>query len=358
MSEPVTNVEIEDVLTSIRRLVSESGRGAPSAQLRTEPPEQARPKPAVSAPDRLMLTPALRVSDPIIENRQEDMGSLPPAHQAPRVGSSDWGQAAGGGVSAEFEAISDTEESEDFEDNVVTSFQAPHIQEADDDFPEFVEPDLVAETDGFEPEDDADFDADHDGDDIEDFDPDDGIALSEAQSLDSRIVQWENVSAGEDQPLEPDAPGDSDYAGTEVGALSWIEAVAKAQHEKGEATDRETGLESEPEIGETHGVFDLSGAEVEEQDAEPEKVVTEFANRIEAEAQDYAADVIEHAIAPELESFETEEPVMLDEALLREMVSDIVRQELQGALGERITRNVRKLVRREIHRALAAHDLE
>jgi hypothetical protein len=43
---------------------------------------------------------------------------------------------------------------------------------------------------------------------------------------------------------------------------------------------------------------------------------------------------------------------------LRELVSDIVRSELQGELGERITRNVRKLVRREIHRALTSQDLE
>ena len=49
---------------------------------------------------------------------------------------------------------------------------------------------------------------------------------------------------------------------------------------------------------------------------------------------------------------------ILDEEALRDIVSDIVREELQGALGERITRNVRKLVRREIHRALAAQDLE
>ncbi len=49
---------------------------------------------------------------------------------------------------------------------------------------------------------------------------------------------------------------------------------------------------------------------------------------------------------------------ILDEAALRELVADIVREELQGALGERITRNVRKLVRREIHRALAAQDLD
>ncbi|WP_258087685.1 hypothetical protein, partial [Xenorhabdus bovienii] len=51
------------------------------------------------------------------------------------------------------------------------------------------------------------------------------------------------------------------------------------------------------------------------------------------------------------------EEALLDEEMLRDMVSDIVRQELQGALGERITRNVRKLVRREIHRALASREL-
>ena len=48
----------------------------------------------------------------------------------------------------------------------------------------------------------------------------------------------------------------------------------------------------------------------------------------------------------------------LDEEMLRDLVSEIVRTELQGALGERITRNVRKLVRREIHRALTSQDLE
>jgi hypothetical protein len=52
------------------------------------------------------------------------------------------------------------------------------------------------------------------------------------------------------------------------------------------------------------------------------------------------------------------EDTVIDEAMLRELVADIVRQELMGALGERITRNVRKLVRREIHRALSAQDFE
>lgn len=54
--------------------------------------------------------------------------------------------------------------------------------------------------------------------------------------------------------------------------------------------------------------------------------------------------------------FDADDEVPDDEAL-RRLVHDIVMEELQGALGERITRNVRKLVRREIQQALAARDL-
>ncbi|KAF0676777.1 hypothetical protein [Profundibacterium mesophilum] len=53
-----------------------------------------------------------------------------------------------------------------------------------------------------------------------------------------------------------------------------------------------------------------------------------------------------------------EESAFLDEDMLREMVAEIVRQELQGALGERITRNVRKLVRREIMRAVSIREFD
>lgn len=47
----------------------------------------------------------------------------------------------------------------------------------------------------------------------------------------------------------------------------------------------------------------------------------------------------------------------INEDMLRAMVVQIVREELQGEMGERITRNVRKLIRREINRALAIQDL-
>ncbi len=51
------------------------------------------------------------------------------------------------------------------------------------------------------------------------------------------------------------------------------------------------------------------------------------------------------------------ENLLIDEASLRALVSELIREELQGTLGERITRSVRKLVRREIARALAGRDL-
>lgn len=53
-----------------------------------------------------------------------------------------------------------------------------------------------------------------------------------------------------------------------------------------------------------------------------------------------------------------EDSDVLDEETLRVMVAQIVREELMGELGDRITRNVRKLVRREINRALAGKEFE
>ena len=53
-----------------------------------------------------------------------------------------------------------------------------------------------------------------------------------------------------------------------------------------------------------------------------------------------------------------ESAAFVSEDLLREIVRDMVREELQGNLGERITRSVRKLVRAEISQALATRDFD
>ena len=54
MSEPMKNAAIEDVLSSIRRLVSEDTR-----QVKTDSEPAAEQK-----PPRLVLTPSLRVASP------------------------------------------------------------------------------------------------------------------------------------------------------------------------------------------------------------------------------------------------------------------------------------------------------
>lgn len=48
----------------------------------------------------------------------------------------------------------------------------------------------------------------------------------------------------------------------------------------------------------------------------------------------------------------------MDMDMLRGMVVQIIREELAGEMGEKITRNVRKLVRREINRVLASRSLD
>jgi len=44
---------------------------------------------------------------------------------------------------------------------------------------------------------------------------------------------------------------------------------------------------------------------------------------------------------------------LLDEAALRALIAEVVREELRGETGERVTRNLRKLIRAEIARALS-----
>jgi hypothetical protein len=77
--------------------------------------------------------------------------------------------------------------------------------------------------------------------------------------------------------------------------------------------------------------------------------------------EDAAADAqtaVEEPEAAELPGEHAFDAGLLDEETLRRIVAEAVREELQGVLGERITRNVRKLVRREIRLVLAADELD
>lgn len=68
-------------------------------------------------------------------------------------------------------------------------------------------------------------------------------------------------------------------------------------------------------------------------------------------AREGASPDAENVGSPDLDA-------LLDENELRELVAEVLREELKGPLGERITRNVRKLVRREIAQALSSLDVD
>ena len=76
------------------------------------------------------------------------------------------------------------------------------------------------------------------------------------------------------------------------------------------------------------------------------------------------ASVPDQKAAPSPETQMIAETVMqdiggrIDDAALRDAVLRVLHEELSGEMGERITRNVRKLVRREINRILTSRDFD
>ncbi|MCW9043506.1 MAG: hypothetical protein OQK05_09215 [Pseudopelagicola sp.] len=342
MSDPVTNVEIEDVLSSIRRLISENDRSpkpraSVSSAVSEAPHSAVETADAEAARDRLVLTPALRVAEVAPETPELD------------------------------DAESQPSESQPSESVAEEALHEPHDHAWED----------AGAT--FDAEEEAAFDEAHGAADeiaaeIEEdlseagFDPVDGVSLKRARELDSRIVHWDKMAeaggSADASAYEPDEPGDSDYAGTDVEPLEWQDDLPDALEEDTKAPDRAEGFagdfKQDPEAKTPHTDPQDRSDRPYVEETSAEEALAGLAGRIEAELHDSIPGQIEAELTPEaaLDDLAGDDAMELDEAVLRDMVADIVRQELQGALGERITRNVRKLVRREIHRALAAHELE
>ena len=114
------------------------------------------------------------------------------------------------------------------------------------------------------------------------------------------------------------------------------------------ATGEDAGPDEVFEGPAAAGVFDgmAGGAKA---DAPP--VARDVAQTAGVAGADQAGDASANLFASGPEA-----PLDLD--ALRDMVVEIIHQELQGVLGERITRNVRKLVRREILQVLETRDLD
>ena len=365
MSDPVTNIEIEDVLSSIRRLVTDEGRpGARKSDLGGK-----------VAATRLVLTPALRVHGG--DTADQDLVEPEPANSQPplrldasysasnyvdeiefrrpsaRVAETD-DVDAGDGPGAE---TGDT--SPPWADPDTTLHQAAAIAAVDSedtDATEAAEFEDTEETGAPEfYESDADAGTSKDQADpaarIEDW----GVTsvaepAAGAVDLTKGSAETEDATAMDPavaevtgEPAAETAPG----VGTTASELSQRTDTLSAKIQALEAAIAQQQDQWEPDSA---GEDDYAGMPAREtipwQDHQPAPT---------AEVAD--AEVAEET-QPENTGVLAADESVIDEEALRELVADIVRQELQGALGERITRNVRKLVRREIHRALAAQTME
>jgi len=243
MSDPLKNMEIEDVLSSIRRLVADETSARPAL---------TRAPAAAPKAEKLVLTAALRVPEKQPEAAVED----------------------------ETSETSETSEAVEMADVLELE------EEADE---------AVAEA---APTSEAD--------------------VWEEVSLEDRIAELEAAVSDCEDDWEPDGSEVKQRA-VSFEDLEAEERAAPVEEAKAAPAEDEVAATPEPQVEEAAVA---SG----EEDSE--------------------------------ESLFDDESDVLDEEMLRQLVSDIVREELQGALGERITRNVRKLVRREINRALASRDFE
>ncbi len=138
---------------------------------------------------------------------------------------------------------------------------------------------------------------------------------------------------------EHDAEPEADEAPEPEIAFFTARTGAKAERPAPEPVEEEPAADWE-DFEDTDSFGDYSGAD---------ETVESFAE----ETDDFDDDLPD----AQDDSVLAGEEAVLDEEALREMVAELVREELQGVLGERITRNVRRLIRREIERALALRDL-
>jgi hypothetical protein len=365
MSEPVSKAEIEDVLSSIRRLVSEN-----TGPIR-------RDGEVTAAAEKLVLTPAFRVheAEPAAEAEAETASEVGAATEAVPA------KEAEGGESPQAEAQDDGVEAE----SVTPEAAVAEVVEAQDNLePETAEPEAsepeaapVLDEGALAPEDEV---MPSEASESAVADP---MTLKPAEArplspLEQRIAELETVVAQSAAEFEPDGSEDDENPegfvyprqirpepdkvepDPETGAQDAAETMRAAS----EPVEAEMPPREEPEqASEAEATLADDAGEPRHQPDAPE--AAQDWEDVAASAQTAAAEDWEDvapqttdagsADAPE-ESDEAD--AVIDEDALREMVARMVRDELQGRVGERITHNVRRMVRREIARALSLQEFE
>lgn len=407
MSEPGTTIEIEDVLSSIRRLVSQD-----SSLPRPSGVPHRTPKVVAVEADCLVLTPAQRVEDevePEAEGEPEleaaaDLAAAESDMAEPEVAESDTAEeisAAEPEVVAQF--APESSEVAPVPDLALTqdAGSEPAAEPAPDSAPEpAAEPAAEPTAEPTEAE-------------LLLAEAEAALAESGAVLEDAQTALGE--AAGQDAPAQPAAATLGDELTRLESTIAELEAAVA-----------QSGVEFEPEEGHPFVADGLEplrdlpeafeaahlGAEADPLDAHIAAAVAPEPPAVDPDLQDDAwaggggagmdwaeatlnlarrgaprrlhlADAEDQPpqveaprssyaeLRDEIEDAETydalgdddlAQPVfeegVIDEAMLREMVAQMIREELRGTLGERITQNVRKLVRREIQRALMGQDFE
>ncbi|NKX37887.1 hypothetical protein HGG70_08195, partial [Rhodobacteraceae bacterium R_SAG4] len=172
-------------------------------------------------------------------------------------------------------------------------------------------------------------------------------------SLEPGAAQAEQPASAEPQNMQREQ---SSRVAAVVRRIAELETAGRAEPEAADQSSRrvpdinEDEIEAVPHSGPTVETIQW---EDHQEEASGGASFASARDSVAENAREMAGDALTEAAMDRLAAHED----FLDEEGLRELVSDIVREELQGALGERITRNVRKLVRREIQRALATQEL-
>ncbi|WP_168732901.1 hypothetical protein [Aliigemmobacter aestuarii] len=368
----MSSVEIEDVLSSIRRLVSEDLR----PQHRPQTPASSTPS---AGADRLILTPALRVvgNEPA-EAAPAPQGLQPVAAPVPEVGAELATPAAElpetfGHAEPEPapEAMSEamSEAAADpawWSDEVAFADMAAPSEPAHFDDPaqstessQAAEPAQSAEPDAASVIEDVvaglsqqDYDAS--------WEPETGDPMDDHPAL-----HWADGAWAEPTPRMPafdriDEAEEAELAARDqVGepVHAWAEGDWDATVTSGdEALQAGSFADPTPDVVPDPAPADAAMADRAEAEAIAAIAAMEVVDDLEQATMARLAEEAADAEA-EVGLFDAEDGVM-DEEALREVVRDIIRDELQGSLGERITRNVRKLVRAEVARALAAREFD
>ncbi len=375
MSEPMSTHDIEDVLSSIRRLVSEDLR--PPSRLSDHRAQDQADPPVTAVPDagKLILTPAFRV----VGTAEEPVAVAEPEPELPAI-LADTAEPLSGIDSMELvphdlnDSVNNVEAIiEPMSSNVekVVARLGAAVGEADDEWESPVGDEGALSDDGWAGGASAQI-VHEDASTVSAFPgfihrarpalvtvapaPEPSVAAAEPELAAPPVAV--DAATFEPEAVEPEAV---ELAAVEEEAAAVVDEPEMTVEAVEAAPISFVAADTADEAPFAQDVAEDDFAEPAEEpvatvvvdnrwaDVAEAAVMADLAQDAEAMVEDAAADLFEE---------DTDGGMVFDEQVLRELVRDIIREELAGTLGERITRNVRKLVRAEIARALAVREFE